>query len=65
MNALARKMNDTQMAGMQTTTGRDVRNLASLGETASTSRVLNLSQIYLSSSKDKDYLMKPFSRTHR
>ena len=27
---------------------RDLRNLANLGETASTSRVLNLSQIYLS-----------------
>ncbi|GGZ26949.1 hypothetical protein GCM10011273_10690 [Asticcacaulis endophyticus] len=59
MNASARKMNDNA-AGMQTATGRDVRNLASLGETASTSRVLNLSQIYLSSAKDKDYLMKPF-----
>jgi hypothetical protein len=43
-------------------TNRDVRNLANLGETASTSRVLNLSQIYLSSSKEKDYQLKPFFR---
>lgn len=41
---------------------RDVRNLANLGETASTSRVLNLSQIHLTSSREKDYLTKPFFR---
>ena len=41
---------------------RDVRNLANLGETASTSRVLNLAQVYLSSSKEKEYQFKPFFR---
>ncbi len=41
---------------------RDVRNLANLGETASTSRVLNLSQVYLDSSKEKEYQLKPFFR---
>ena len=47
---------------INSSTNRDVRNLANLGETASTSRVLNLSQIYLSSSKDKEYQLKPFFR---
>ena len=41
---------------------RDVRNLANLGETASTSRVLNLAQVYVSSAKEKDYQLKPFFR---
>ncbi len=41
---------------------RDVRNLACLGETASTSRVLNLAQVHLVSSKDKEYQLKPFFR---
>ncbi len=41
---------------------RDVRNLANLGDTASTSRVLNLTQIYLTSSRDKEYQAKPFFR---
>jgi hypothetical protein len=43
-------------------TNRDVRNLANLGETASTSRVLNLAQVYLVSSKEKEYQLKPFFR---
>ncbi len=41
---------------------REVRNLANLGETASTSRVLNLAQVYISSSKEKEYQLKPFFR---
>ena len=41
---------------------RDVRNLANLGETASTSRVLNLAQVHLASSKEKEYQLKPFFR---
>jgi len=47
---------------INSSTNRDVRNLANLGETASTSRVLNLSQIYLNASKDKEYQLKPFFR---
>lgn len=49
-------------SGNGSANNRDVRNLANLGETASTSRVLNLSQIYLSSSREKDYQAKPFFR---
>lgn len=41
---------------------RDVRNLANLGETASTSRVLNLAQISLDSARDKEYQLKRFFR---
>ncbi|ESQ77751.1 hypothetical protein [Asticcacaulis sp. AC402] len=48
--------------GIANATNRDVRNLANLGETASTSRVLNLSQIYINSSKEKEYQLKPFFR---
>ncbi len=59
MNALA--MLDSK-SGVTSSTNRDVRNLANLGETASTSRVLNLSQIYLSSQRDKEYQLKPFFR---
>ncbi|MDC7683562.1 hypothetical protein PQU92_09760 [Asticcacaulis sp. BYS171W] len=46
----------------QNNNSRDVRNLANLGETASTSRVLNLSAIALTSSRDKEYALKPFFR---
>ncbi|MGA9657872.1 MAG: hypothetical protein WBQ60_02060 [Asticcacaulis sp.] len=60
MNALATM--DSKHAGGNTASKRDVRNLANLGETSSTSRVLNLSQIYLSSSREKDYQLKPFFR---
>lgn len=49
-------------SSINSSTNRDVRNLANLGETASTSRVLNLSQIHLTSSKDKEYQLKPFFR---
>ncbi len=41
---------------------RDVRNLANLGETASTSRVLNLAQISMTSSRDEGYASSPFFR---
>lgn len=41
---------------------RDVRNLANLGETASTSRVLNLARIHIASSRDKEYQLRPFFR---
>ena len=47
---------------LNTANNRDVRNLANLGETASTSRVLNLAQVHLVSSKEKDYQLKPFFR---
>ena len=60
MNAFA--MLDSKSSSIQSSTNRDVRNLANLGETASTSRVLNLSQIYLASSRDKEYQLRPFFR---
>ena len=41
-------------------TSRDVRNLANLSETASTSRVLNLSLIHASSARDPAYAASPF-----
>ncbi len=40
----------------------EVRNLASLSDTASTSRVLNLTQIHTSSAKDPGYRVNPFFR---
>lgn len=60
MNAFA--MVDSKSSSINSSTNRDVRNLANLGETASTSRVLNLSQIHLSSARDKEYQLKPFFR---
>ncbi len=45
--------------------GRELRSLANLGETASTSRVLNLSQIYMMSNEDKEYNRRPFFRDAR
>jgi hypothetical protein len=39
---------------------RDVRNLVNLGETASTSRVLNLSQIFTTSGHTDGYRAQPF-----
>ncbi|CAL4866354.1 hypothetical protein MMA231_00594 [Asticcacaulis sp. MM231] len=60
MNAFA-VMDKT--AGPATTNfNRDVRSLANLGDTASTSRVLNLAQVYATSAREKDYLLKPFFR---
>jgi len=41
---------------------KDVRNLANLGETASTSRVLNLAQICKKSAKEEGYAERPFFR---
>ena len=41
---------------------RDVRNLANLGDTASTSRVLNLSQIFTASGRTEGYVDSPFFR---
>ncbi len=39
---------------------RDVRSLSNLGDTASTSRVLNLGQIYKTSASDTEYRRRPF-----
>ncbi len=39
---------------------QDVRNLSSLADTASTSRVLNLTQIHATSAKDPGYRVAPF-----
>jgi hypothetical protein len=41
---------------------REVRNLANLSETASTSRVLNLSQIYSLHGREAEYAQRPFFR---
>ena len=45
-----------------TLSNRDVRSLANLGETASTSRVLNLSAVHVNSAHEKDYQLRPFFR---
>ena len=47
-------------AKTSTPKSRDVRNLANLSETASTSRVLNLSLIHAASSRDPAYTTAPF-----
>ena len=60
MNAFA--MLDQKSSTINASNNRDVRNLANLGETASTSRVLNLSQIHLNSARDKEYQLRPFFR---
>ncbi len=62
MNAVSMSSAGTQASGSMSANNRDVRNLANLGETASTSRVLNLSQIHLSSSREKEYQLRPFFR---
>jgi hypothetical protein len=51
---------EDKFQGSRSSQNRDVRNLANLGETASTSRVLNLAQIFMSNGRDRDYLTKPF-----
>ncbi|MGZ3305040.1 MAG: hypothetical protein ACXU8U_04185 [Asticcacaulis sp.] len=61
MNAIA-AFEARGSAAVNTMNSRDVRNLANLGETASTSRVLNLAQIHVVSSKEKEYQLKPFFR---
>ena len=60
MNAFSPTTTASQAA--QNANNRDVRNLANLGERASTSRVLNLSHIYLTSAREKEYQLKPFFR---
>ncbi|ESQ84822.1 hypothetical protein AEAC466_07125 [Asticcacaulis sp. AC466] len=60
MNAFATI--DAKGAATNNSNNRDVRNLANLGETASTSRVLNLSQVYLASAREKEYQLRPFFR---
>ncbi len=60
MNAFAPM--DSRMQPGNTLSNRDVRSLANLGETASTSRVLNLSAVYVNSAREKDYQLKPFFR---
>jgi hypothetical protein len=60
MNAFAPL--DSRASPGNTLSNRDVRSLANLGETASTSRVLNLSAIRISSARDKEYQLKPFFR---
>ncbi|WP_443749283.1 hypothetical protein [Asticcacaulis solisilvae] len=60
MNAFSTNTAATQTA--QNANNRDVRNLANLGERASTSRVLNLSHIYLTSAREKEYQLRPFFR---
>jgi len=69
MNALAMKYPGSSASGAgfgrqdrQKAVSRDVRNLANLGDTASTSRVLNLSAIALTSGTERDYQAKPFFR---
>lgn len=44
------------------TSARETRNLANLSQTASTSRVLNLSQIYSLHGREAEYLARPFFR---
>lgn len=59
MNAL---VSSEGRSAVNTLSNRDVRSLANLGETASTSRVLNLTAIFMSSSRDKEYQLRPFFR---
>jgi len=60
MNAFAPL--DTRNTQANTLSNRDVRSLANLGETASTSRVLNLSAVYRTGAREKDYQLRPFFR---
>jgi hypothetical protein len=60
MNAFAPLDNRTSPG--VTLSNRDLRSLANLGETASTSRVLNLSAIHIQSAREKEYQLKPFFR---
>ena len=62
MSAYALQTQADSKSGGNQANNRDVRNLANLGETASTSRVLNLSQVYLQSGREKEYQLKPFFR---
>ena len=60
MNAFAPM--DSRAPLQNALSNRDVRSLANLGETASTSRVLNLSAVHVNSAHEKDYQLKPFFR---
>ena len=60
MNAFA--VMDKNAGSGTTSFNRDVRSLANLGDTASTSRVLNLAQVHAASAREKDYQLKPFFR---
>ena len=60
MNAFA--VMDKNAGPGTTNFNRDVRSLANLGDTASTSRVLNLAQVHATSAREKDYQLKPFFR---
>ena len=60
MNAFA--VMDKNAGSGTTSFNRDVRSLANLGDTASTSRVLNLAQVHAASAHEKDYQLKPFFR---
>lgn len=62
MSAYALQTQADSKSGGNQANNRDVRNLANLGETASTSRVLNLSQVYLQSGREKEYQLRPFFR---
>lgn len=53
---------DSRVSLNNTLSNRDVRSLANLGETASTSRVLNLSAVHVNSAHEKDYQLRPFFR---
>ncbi|CAM3265049.1 hypothetical protein [Asticcacaulis taihuensis] len=53
---------DSRTTLNNTLSNRDVRSLANLGETASTSRVLNLSAVHVNSAHEKDYQLRPFFR---
>lgn len=53
---------DSRASLNNTLSNRDVRSLANLGETASTSRVLNLSAVHVNSAHEKDYQLRPFFR---
>ncbi|WAC48261.1 hypothetical protein OVA03_16470 [Asticcacaulis sp. SL142] len=55
--AIAMRNNDRKQ-----TSRKDIRSLSNLGETASTSRVLNLSNIFKVSGQEKEYRAAPFFR---
>ena len=63
MNAFAPL--DSRAPLNNTLSNRDVRSLANLGETASTSRVLNLSAVHVNSAREKDYQLSRSSAIRR
>jgi hypothetical protein len=62
MNAMASSYSQSGYSKSGNQSARDVRNLANLGETASTSRVLNLAQIFAASGRTEGYATSPFFR---